>query len=178
MGRNLALIGALLSITNTSVFALELGDELTVLTDRGGTAVSTYYYSKEQANSDTEQHLSIPRSGYMKGIFPIRTTLMSPGEVGADEMPNLPPAYQINTPMFIIGDDPVSLQWLQDNSEFLESKRAVGVVVNIETPERMNEIRKMVSTKVPISVAPGDDIARTLGIKHYPFYVDRDGVMR
>jgi integrating conjugative element protein (TIGR03765 family) len=178
MGRNLALMGMLLSIANTSAFGLELGDELTVLADRGGIAVSTYYYSKEQSVADTEQHLSIPTTGYMKGIFPIRTTLMSPGEVGEEEMPNLPPSYQINTPMFIIGDDPVSLQWLQDNSEFLESKSAVGIVVSIETPERMNEIRKMVSMKVPISVAPGDDIARTLGIKHYPFYVDRDGVMR
>tara|TARA_R110001592_G_scaffold316364_1_gene592796 strand:+ start:33511 stop:34041 length:531 start_codon:yes stop_codon:yes gene_type:complete len=176
MGRSLVTLWFLFLISE-SVYALDMGSPLSVIADKGGVAVSTYFDSS--AKSAYDKKVAEAKSApFMLGIFPVRTKAMSVGAVGPEEMPNLPASYQIVTPMFIIGDDPVSLRWLVDNRELLISKKAVGLVVNVETSARMDEIRRTAGEGILLSVSPGDDIAESLGIKHYPFYVDRNGVMR
>ncbi len=175
MGKHL-IIG-LLAIAPLT-FALELGEELTVLADKGGTATSTYYRSGTKPTTDKGSKAAVQAGKYMTNIFPVRTASMSPGRVGPDEMPEVPPSYVMTNPVFIIGDDALSLDWLQRNRTFLEEQSAVGLVVNVETAERMNAIRKLAGQGIKISISPGDGLSEALGIKHYPFYLGKDGVMR
>lgn len=178
MGSSVRIL-SICTLWSCGAMALEVGDPLIVIADRGGVEVSTYFQSqkKENANKRTAA-AKTNRQSFMSGVFPIRTTAMSVGPVGPDEGKKIPPAYLLTTPMFIVGDDPVSLRWLADNHSFLMEKSAVGLIVNIETPARMVQIQNTVGKGLKLSVAPGDDIAESLGIKHYPFYVDAQGVMR
>ncbi|EIF42852.1 hypothetical protein DOK_11746 [gamma proteobacterium BDW918] len=158
--------------------ALEVGPELTVLSDKGGVSTSSYYRSQPTSASDTKSKRPASAGNYMSSIFPIRTKAMAPGKVGPDEMPKVPPSYVMTNPIFIIGDDPLSLDWLKRNKAFLAGESAVGLVVNVETPARMNEIRRIAGPGVKITISPGDELSESLGIKHYPFYLGRNGVMR
>jgi integrating conjugative element protein (TIGR03765 family) len=84
----------------------------------------------------------------------------------------------VSRPLFIVGYDPVSIQWLTDNRDFLASNNAVGLVVSVETIAQMNELKRIVGDGVTLQPTPGDRLAQHMGIRHYPFYMDSEGVMR
>ena len=84
----------------------------------------------------------------------------------------------VSRAMFLIGYDPVSMSWLKENRQFLASKSAVGFVVNVQTIPQMNELQSIAGEGITLQPMPGDRFAEHMNIKHYPFYLDRDGVMR
>ena len=139
-----------------------------VIKDQGGQSIQSYLPSKK----------SSPKYGSKKrSIFPVNTPNMSPGKVNEDE------ANQINyrmspRPMFIIGYDPVSINWLKANRNFLENKRAIGLVVNVANQQQMQELQDIVGAKIMMQPTSGERLSEHLNIKHYPFYMDQDGVMR
>ncbi len=45
-------------------------------------------------------------------------------------------------PVFIIGDDPFSLRWISEHLEILKSLNALGLVVNVESVERMEVLQQ------------------------------------
>jgi integrating conjugative element protein (TIGR03765 family) len=84
----------------------------------------------------------------------------------------------VSRPLFIIGYDPVSIQWLSNNREFLASNNAVGLVVSVQTVEQMNELQRIAGKGITMQPSPGDRLAEHMRIRHYPFYMDSHGVMR
>lgn len=109
--------------------------------------------------------------------FPVVTTSMTVGKVTPDEAKDI--KYQVAMrPMFIVGYDPVSINWLKSNQALLSEKKAIGLVVNVENREQMEVLQKIVGSDVMMQPTPGDRLAEHLKIKHYPFYMDNQGVMR
>jgi integrating conjugative element protein (TIGR03765 family) len=102
---------------------------------------------------------------------------LSVGPVGADEARNIP-AHLLTQPMFIVGYDRVSANWLQSNVDVLEEKRAVGLVVNVDTPQQMERLLELTGRRLALTPMSGDQLAKAINLRHYPVFIDRSGVVR
>jgi integrating conjugative element protein (TIGR03765 family) len=84
------------------------------------------------------------------------------------------PARQFDTPVpvafFMIGSDDESLRWLRKHRDLLLSQGAVGLLVDASNKEDLEVVAETASG-LPITPASGEDIAKALGVKHYPFAV-------
>ncbi|MGD8205905.1 integrating conjugative element protein [Pantoea sp. FN0305] len=60
------------------------------------------------------------------------------------------------TPLFLIGDDPLSTEWLRQHRDALRILHATGLVVNVATLARLNALRAIAPalTLLPISAYP------------------------
>jgi len=78
-------------------------------------------------------------------------------------------------PLFLIGDDARSRTWLRARIESLRTLRAVGFVVNVDSPDALASLRQLASgvTLVPAS---GDDLAQRLKLNHYPALITATGI--
>lgn len=150
-----------------------------VIEDRGGLSARAYMPVTMQSKAwGKKLHEERGTRRLIDSAFPVRTPSMTVGRVGLGEGNQIPAAASVMQSMFIIGDDPVSRRWLQDNREFLASKKAIGLVVNVETKESMNQLARIAGKGIRMQPTPGEDLAKHMGIKHYPFYIDKDGIMR
>lgn len=151
---------------------------LEVIEDRGGQSVERYMPKQKDAEKRIKDRFHKRHSKKLAiAHFPVVTSSMQVGKVTDKESTEVP--YQMATrPMFIVGYDPVSLNWLASNKEMLSEKRAVGFVVNIVRVDQMDELQNLVGEGVFIQPMSGDRLAEHLKIKHYPFYMDNRGVMR
>lgn len=149
-----------------------------VIEDRGGQPIAPYLPkntdTSERMNKTFEERRS---KKLIHAHFPVVTNSMSVGKVTEDEAKDL--RYQMaSRPLFIVGYDPVSKNWLASNKELLKAKRAIGMVVNVQTKEQMTELQAIVGDGVLMQPTPGDRMSEHLKIRHYPFYMDSQGAMR
>ena len=73
----------------------------------------------------------------------------------------------VERPLFIIGFDDVSINWLQANQNYLAGKRAVGLVVNIETKNQMVLLRQLAGNDCSYRHT-WERNGAALNIRHYP----------
>ncbi len=78
-------------------------------------------------------------------------------------------------PFFLVGDDARSRAWLQQRAGALRQLSAAGLVVNVESPQALQELRALAPGLV-LSPASGDDLARRLGLRHYPALLTATGI--
>ena len=158
---------------------------LTVLADYGGTpiqnllyetddlAVGDYVMEGDISEFDTTQAFGATNPD----IYPIKTPSMSVGPISPNEAQDIPPVY-LNNPVFIIGYDRVSLNWLEQNLHILEDRQAMGMLVNVETPEQYKRVQEIAKGRVLIHPLSGEQLSASLKLYHYPAYIDHQGVMR
>ena len=79
-----------------------------------------------------------------------------------------------SSPIFIIGDDPVSRQWLNDHAKQLRELHALGFITNIESPEALQEIQTV--HDLPLLPANVDDLMILLDARHYPLMMNEGDV--
>ena len=103
-------------------------------------------------------------------MLPVRSARLSAG----DEPRRVIRAPGL-TPLFLVGDDDRSRAWLKQRRVELQAQRAVGLVVNVATPEALAALRRLAPGLV-LSPASGDDLAHRLGIKHYPVLITATGI--
>ena len=70
--------------------------------------------------------------------------------------------------------DPKPLMEKQRGKD-LQTLRAVGLVVNVATPDALAALRRL-APGVMLSPASGDDLAQRLGLKHYPVLITATGI--
>jgi integrating conjugative element protein (TIGR03765 family) len=149
-----------------------------VIHDSGGTPIDPYLPKKHEQATMLRQNLNERRSAKLvHAHFPVVTTSMSVGQITSDEAQNVN-IKMLSSAVFIIGYDPISIHWLTSNRDFLASKNAIGLVVNIENKEQMDNLQQIAGDRIRMQPTPGDRIAKHLNIQHYPFYMDSSGVMR
>ena len=78
-------------------------------------------------------------------------------------------------PFFLIGSDARSRQWLQDNRERLKEVGAVGMLVQADTLEDLRTIAEL-ADGLSILPASASDIAKALGISHYPVLISAHAI--
>lgn len=97
---------------------------------------------------------------------PLPKTEMTPGIEGKRTV-NL---TWLTTPIFLIGSDEQSLQWLKQHQTDLVSLHAQGLLVNAQSSADISQIRSSFSD---LSIMPlsANMIADRLDIKHYPVLI-------
>lgn len=188
MGTNLKykfIAGLVIGISCSTVQAGTGTDEkfmptynLAVIEDRGGQSTSSYMpkknsNAKQQVQARFEKQHNMLKNPYL----PVITKNMTVGPISDSEAKEI--RYEmLQKALFIVGYDPVSMNWMRQNKELLSEKGAIGLVVNIETKEQLAEMRNIVGEEVILQPTPGDSLAEHVNIRHYPFYVDNQGVLR
>jgi len=78
-------------------------------------------------------------------------------------------------PFFLVGSDTRSRQWLQDHRDQLKAIGAVGMLVQAETLEDLRTIAEL-ADGLSILPASASDIAKALGISHYPVLISAHAI--
>ena len=163
-------------LSATDAFAQPPGSSLIIVEDLGGASALPYYrplHPQPQGASPSASNPT-PRIGNAAdaeaAMLPVRSILLSPGEVS----PRVVRAPGL-TPLFLIGDDSRSRVWLRQRQAVLREQRAVGLVVNVESMDALNALRKL-APGLTLSPVSGDDLAQRLGLRHYPVLITATGI--
>ncbi len=150
-------------------------EKLTVIYDSGDTLSIAPYKKRVQPDTRPQTTIKpIPKQSSRIDLapnFPVTTPQLSP-KVVAPRPISLP---HLQTPIFIIGSDAFSRQWLQERKDELISVGAVGLLVEAENREALRSIQ-VLGDGLHITAVPGQDIAQQLGIKHYPVLISRTAI--
>ncbi|EPC8060023.1 integrating conjugative element protein [Yersinia enterocolitica] len=103
-------------------------------------------------------------------LLPVITHNLHPGQ-----QPSLALSLPGMTPLFLIGDDPLSKEWLRQHRDALKSLHANGLVVNVSTLARLNTLRA-IAPKLTLLPVSADDMARHMPIKAYPVLITDKGL--
>lgn len=122
----------------------------------------------------------IPGEGMLTRLLPVRSPGLQAG-ILVDTVPapgvRMRLAQANPRPFFLVGSDPFSLRWLAANAKILRDLNAVGLLVQADTED---DVRRVGEAAQGLSITPGfgTDLARTLGIRHYPVLITQDGFMQ
>ncbi|WP_413730157.1 integrating conjugative element protein [Sodalis sp. RH22] len=162
-------------LSSMTAFAQSPSTHLNVVEDRGGVSALPYYRAlAPQELAPSENHEPAPHRGGQAdaeaSMLPVRSKLLSPG-VESQRIIRAPGL----SPLFLIGDDERSRTWLQQHREALNELNAIGLVVNVDTPEALAVLRHM-AQDLTLSPVSADDLAQRLGIRHYPVLITATGI--
>jgi integrating conjugative element protein (TIGR03765 family) len=150
---------------------------LIVVEDKGGTSALPYYRALNPQDTQPGQPATpqpVPRIGSPAkaeaAMLPVRSARLTPG----DEPRRVIRAPGL-TPLFLVGDDDRSRAWLKQRRADLQALRAVGLVVNVATPEALAALRRL-APNLMLSPASGDELAQRLSIQHYPVLITATGI--
>ncbi|QXI31206.1 integrating conjugative element protein [Pseudomonas vanderleydeniana] len=148
--------------------------ELKVVDDLGGTSALAYYRSLNlfaTAPGIATQLPVLRVNPYGEAdMLPVHTPSLQPGRV-TPRVHNIPGLR----PLFLVGDDPLSRQWLLERIEVLRELKAVGLVINVQQLPALAELRRL-GAGLDMAPVPADDLARRLGLRHYPVLVTETGL--
>jgi len=176
-----ALLAATANAQDRSPATKTSSPPLIVVEDKGGASALPYYRALNPQDAQPGQPAtphpapqSTPRIGSPAeaeaAMLPVRSARLTPG----DEPRRVIRAPGL-TPLFLVGDDDRSRAWLKQRRADLQALRAVGLVVNVATPEALAPLRRLVPGLM-LSPASGDDLAQRLGLKHYPVLITATGI--
>ena len=149
--------------------------ELTVIYDSGNTQPIAPFL--EVFESDDELPRQSPTiSNHQLGAadpeawLPIQSPGLTPGLVPARSHDR-----PFARPFFLIGSDTHSRQWLQTHRDRLKAIGAMGMLVQADT---LDDLRTIAELANGLSVLPASasDIAKALGISHYPVLISAHGI--
>ncbi|MBL5862111.1 integrating conjugative element protein [Serratia fonticola] len=148
---------------------------LIVVEDRGGTPAQPYYEALDPQTdtaptNPTQSPLSRNTQYSEADMLPVRSTLLTPGTVTprAIQAPGL-------SPLFIVGDDPLSHAWLKQHRERLRAIHATGLVVQIDSLAALEALRR-IAPELTLAPVSGDELAQRLGLRHYPALITATGI--
>lgn len=103
-------------------------------------------------------------------LLPIRSPGLSPGPVQAKVhvRPHL-------RPFFMVGADARSRRWLVRHRAHLVSIGAVGLLVAADSEQDLRQVAGL-ARGLAITPASGSDLARVLGLEHYPVLITASGI--
>ena len=100
--------------------------------------------------------------------LPVRTPEMTPGTVSARRIDQ----PHLSRPLFLVGSDDRSKRWLEHYREKLIEAQAVGMIVNVETREELDELER-IGKGLEMIAAPGGQLAKQLVLTHYPMLISK-----
>lgn len=146
--------------------------KLIIVQDKGGTTALPYYEALGLVAEPflIERPQPTDKPSIIKPItdtdmLPVESKAITPGSVTARtiQAPRL-------TPIFLIGDDEFSKRWLKDRKAKLNQLQAIGLIVNVKTPQGLQNLRAL-APELQMYPISGDDIAVRLGLTHYPVLI-------
>lgn len=185
MESNMKLISLVMLLISYQVLASERARELPfvydtkVISDRGGYSVSEYLPTMDRDNTKRQREVYEDRRSkkLVQAHFPVISKTLKVGRLTSDQAKDLK-FQMVSQPIFMIGYDKVSIDWLKANRQHLSRNKAIGMVVNVMNPAQMEELQRLAGQDIILQPTPGDSLAEHLKIRNYPFYMDSKGVMR
>ena len=145
--------------------------DLEVLYDSGQSWPIDRYLEPLLSNADDSSAPQLPLdssdlgANYVEELLPIRSPGLTTGPVTKRSLQTpIPVAF------FMIGSDEQSLDWLARYRGDLKKAGAIGLLIDAGDESDLNAVAT-VADGLPITPGGGEDIARALGIEHYPFAV-------
>jgi integrating conjugative element protein (TIGR03765 family) len=173
-------------IVIAGVYSCSLQAGLTVIHDSGDTKpLAPFLQILQQAQKVDSQQPASPDevlnttgSVYIERLLPIRSPELRPGAL---TNPILPEGVQkrlaqgFPRPFFLVGSDRLSEQWLSHRRKELIEIGAVGMLVQADTAE---EVQRMaaIGRGLTITLGSASDLAKSLGIVHYPVLITSKGL--
>ncbi|CAI1911356.1 integrating conjugative element protein, PFL_4695 family [Serratia entomophila] len=145
--------------------------ELTVVADLGGQSTATYLEGINNQSEGTALQATPPPASVPPVMgLPVSTPELTPGKVESRAL-----ALPGMRPMFLIGDDDLSRRWLSLRRDGLGQLNAVGLVVNVASEGALNDLKKHADGLELLPVS-GSDLAKRLGLSHYPVLLTEKGL--
>jgi len=149
--------------------------ELTVIYDSGHTQPIAPFLEVFEADDAAVQQSPVPIKPSLgaadpEAWLPIQSPGLTPGpvQVRSHDRP-------FARPFFLIGSDTRSRQWLQDHRDRLKAIGAVGMLVQADTVDDLRTIADL-ADGLSILPASASDIAKALGVSHYPVLISAHGI--
>ena len=141
--------------------------ELTVIYDSGHTQPIAPFLEVFQADDTAVQQSPVPLKPPLgaadpEAWLPIQSPGLTPGSVRSRSHDR-----PFARPFFLIGSDAQSQQWLQDHRDRLKAIGAVGMLVQADALDDLRTIAEL-ADGLSILPASASDIAKALGVSHYP----------
>ncbi|ELU0512685.1 integrating conjugative element protein [Salmonella enterica] len=166
----------LLPVTLAGLLTTSAMAALTVVADLGGESTAPLFDAvNNETNEFTPPRPLTPPSFSASPVtvdemLPVSTPEMTPGRVEnrRSELTGM-------TPVFLVGDDALSRRWLEQRRGDLQQLHATGLVVNVTDGTALRGLQTLAPglTLLPESAS---DIARRLGLAHYPVLITADGL--
>ncbi|SFV88829.1 hypothetical protein MNB_SUP05-SYMBIONT-5-351 [hydrothermal vent metagenome] len=140
-----------------------------VIYDNGTAIDAQQFYPFKKPNANDLKN--IPR--YTKKSiqrFPVITSMLNVGKVKNRKIKNRMPRA-----VCVVGDDKRSKKWIKKNRLELKSINALCMVVNVKSKRRLKSI-KALAPNVEFQALNGDIFAKQLGIKYYPFLLNKENI--
>ena len=99
--------------------------------------------------------------------YPVETPGLSPGAFAPFTV-NLP--QLAGRPLFIVGSDESSRNWLARHQGRLAQINAAGLLVQAQGPDDYNAMKSLAGA-LPLAAVNAQELAKTLGLSHYPALV-------
>lgn len=149
--------------------------ELTVIYDSGNTQPIAPFLEVFESADEIAQQSPAPITLQLgaadpEAWLPILSPDLAPGFV--QERSHDRPFAR---PFFLIGSDAQSRQWLKNHRDRLKEIGAVGMLVQADTLDDLHTIAKL-ADGLSILPASGSDIAKALGVSHYPVLISAHGI--
>ncbi|HDX0980423.1 TPA: integrating conjugative element protein [Pasteurella multocida] len=146
--------------------------ELPVIADLGGESAVRFYEGIQPEADESTSHFpnAIPDTISEADMLPVVSHRLTPGKVN-------PIALDLTgmSPLFLVGVDNLSRQWLKQHYDVLLANQAVGLVVNVATLEELTALREL-APNLPLLPTSADDLSRRLKLNHYPALITETGV--
>ncbi len=149
--------------------------ELTVIYDSGHTQPIAPFLEIFESADKTPQQSPVPIKRQLgaadpEAWLPVRSPGLTSGPVQkrSHDRP-------FARPFFLIGSDARSRQWLQHHRDRLKEIGAVGMLVQADSLDDLRAIAKL-AEGLSILPASASDIAKALGISHYPVLISAHGI--
>lgn len=150
----------------------QINAKLAVLADLGGESAVRFYEPIQPVSSpDAPQNPNaVPSIVTEVDMLPVVSHKWSVGSVQ-------PQSVKLSgaMPIFLLGVDERSRQWLADNQQKLLSLRATGLVINVQTLDELNQLRA-IAPSLTLLPSPADALADRLGINRYPLLITAEGI--
>jgi len=130
-------------------------------------------YAAIQQHANEENTMQASPSASQFKPFPINTSAMTPGTLAGVSKPTI----FFTQPIFIIGSDALSKQWLQQNREQLKADHAIGFLVQAQNQADIDAMKQLADGLLLIP-ASGNIFAQKLKLSHYPVLITKEGMVQ
>jgi len=158
------LIGIMCFLLCVGVDARE---PLTVIYDSGDTLPLEPYLPKRAPREEVTLQ---EKKDQLPFNLPITTPSMQPGKITVT-----PKALRyLQRPLFLVGADQVSKDWLAEKREQLARIGAVGLLVEAKDRQEVEAVLK-IAEGLRLVPASAEGFATRLGLTHYPILLSKEG---
>ena len=149
--------------------------ELAVIYDSGHTQPIAPFLEAFGSADDIPQQSPVSKKPPLgaadpQAWLPIQSSGLTPGPVQSRSHDR-----PFSRPFFLIGSDARSRQWLQNHRARLKDIGAVGMLVQADTLDDLRTIAEL-ADGLSILPASASDIAKALGISHYPVLISTHAI--